>query len=147
MLKIKGRNNSVKDNVFRLYTEMTEDTEYININRLQIEDTIYKLPTIIKMPKELEGKSYDVENIKYTVMRLCEYYEYEVDMPTDIKHDDKDSSMLAVNEVDGYYIPADISVLTVRNIKPDYKIYFNILKAMAKYHKWHTIFEVGKDDE
>lgn len=147
MLKIKGRNNSVKDNVFRLYTEMTEDTEYININRLQIEDTIYKLPTIIKMPKELEGKSYDVENIKYTVMRLCEYYEYEVDMPTDIKHDDKDSSMLAVNEVDGYYIPADISVLTVRNIKPDYKIYFNILKAMAKYHKWPTIFEVGKDDE
>ena len=99
------------------------------------------------MPKELEGKSYDVENIKYTVMRLCEYYEYEVDMPTDIKHDDKDSSMLAVNEVDGYYIPADISVLTVRNIKPDYKIYFNILKAMAKYHKWPTIFEVGKDDE
>ena len=147
MLKIKGRNNSVKDNVFRLYTEMTEDTEYININRLQIEDTIYKLPTIIKMPKELEGKSYDVENIKYTVMRLCEYYEYEVDMPTDIKHDDKDSSMLAVNEADGYYIPADISVLTVRNIKPDYKIYFNILKAMAKYHKWPTIFEVGKDDE
>ena len=147
MLKIKGRNNSVKDNVFRLYTEMTEDTEYININRLQIEDTIYKLPTIIKMPKELEGKSYDVENIKYTVMRLCEYYEYEVDMPTDIKHDDKDSSMLAVNEVDGYYIPADISVLTVRNIKPDYKIYFNILKAMVKYHKWPTIFEVGKDDE
>ena len=137
----------MKDNVFRLYTEMTEDTEYININRLQIEDTIYKLPTIIKMPKELEGKSYDVENIKYTVMRLCEYYEYEVDMPTDIKHDDKDSSMLAVNEVDGYYIPADISVLTVRNIKPDYKIYFNILKAMAKYHKWPTIFEVGKDDE
>ena len=137
----------MKDNVFRLYTEMTEDTEYININRLQIEDTIYKLPTIIKMPKELEGKSYDVENIKYTVMRLCEYYEYEVDMPTDIKHDDKDSSMLAVNEVDGYYIPADISVLAVRNIKPDYKIYFNILKAMAKYHKWPTIFEVCKDDE
>ena len=137
----------MKDNVFRLYTEATEDTEYISINRLQIGDTIYKLPIIIKMPKELEGKSNDVENIKYTVMRLCEYYEYEVDMPTDIKHDDKDSSMLAVNEVDGYYIPADISVLTVRNIKPDYKIYFNILKAMAKYHKWPTIFEVGKDDE
>ena len=137
----------MKDNVFRLYTEATEDTEYISINRLQIGDTIYKLPIIIKMPKELEGKSDDVENIKYTVMRLCEYYEYEVDMPTDIKHDDKDSSMLAVNEVDGYYIPADISVLTVRNIKPDYKIYFNILKAMAKYHKWPTIFEVGKDDE
>ena len=137
----------MKDNVFRLYTEATEDTEYISINRLQIGDTIYKLPIIIKMPKELEGKSDDVENIKYTVMRLCEYYEYEVDMPTDIKHDDKDSSMLAVNEVDEYYIPADISVLTVRNIKPDYKIYFNILKAMAKYHKWPTIFEVGKDDE
>ena len=137
----------MKDNVFRLYTEVTEDTEYISINRLQIGDTIYKLPIIIKMPKELEEKFDDVENIKYTVMRLCEYYEYEVDMPTDIKHDDKDSSMLAVNEVDGYYIPADISVLTVRNIKPDYKIYFNILKAMAKYHKWPTIFEVGKDDE
>ena len=137
----------MKDNVFRLYTEVTEDTDYISINRLQIGDTIYKLPIIIKMPKELEGKSNDVENIKYTVMRLCEYYEYEEDIPTDTKQDDKDSSLFAVNEVDGYLIPADISVLTVRYVKPDYKIYFNILKAMAKYHKWPTIFEVGEDDE
>ena len=103
-------------------------------DNVQIGDTIYKLPIIIKMPKELEGKSDDVENIKYTIMRLCEYYEYEVDIPTDIKQDDKDSSMFAVNEVDGYLIPADVSGLTVRYVKPDSRIYFNILKAMAKYH-------------
>lgn len=134
----------MKNNTLKFPTEVVDNTEYDSINRLQLGDTVYKLPTIIKMPTDLNDY---VENIKYTVLRLCEYYGYLVDNLTDAESDSKNDAIIAVLEIDGYVIPADISSVTARYVKPDYKVYFNILKAMAKYYEWPTIFEVDKDDE
>ena len=134
----------MKDNTLKFPTDVVDNTEYDSIDRLQLGDTVYKLPTIIKVPTDLNDY---VESIKYIVLRLCEHYGYTVDDLTDAKSDNKDYAIITILEVDGYSMPADISSSTARCAKPDYSIYFNILKAMAKYYEWSTIFEVDKDDE
>lgn len=120
-----------------------DGTEYMYIDKLQLGDITYKLPDIIEIPADLN----EDETIKCIVLKLCTYYGYGIDILTDAEFDRKDNAINDILEIDGYLIPSRISLRVVKPFKPDYKVYFNILNAMAEHYEWSTIFEVDKDDE